>query len=487
MDKQKLKVNFESENLEVDYVSFKFQDLENSERIKLANYFYEIGFNSYQESGKLKEPIRNPMFITSKNRYQIVFVIANYRWPGTLLKFTGANAACFYSLVQKKLINWDLFSDAILGRFDLVYSRTNNPKVDKISGYVFLHNCHKKLHLSNQNAYFEKNNRGLMLKIGNRRSDQHSRIYEEMNTLRFELEMKKTFIKKYHTLLVENCLDELEHKLSSHFLIYFGKLLPLEFSYVDWLILKLRPIRKQPTLQSGFHSDYLNLEIKMNARPFVNLLQFLNYAQNLNYEIDTLGKVRYRKVRFRLRDFLKFQDPSVNDTNRYRLAKLKEFFNELQSGLYVTSFRDDYYRSLVIIPQVEFKRCPREKYLLANVWVVEDLFYYQHPFILPDFFQQKLTKNELTVRLKLIQIFTSISIEKIIDIKSFFHSYSSALNNQQKTKIKRDFIQLIKVLEKHQLIESKYKIISKGRFLDTPELTVRNISEGFVVYEKLSI
>jgi hypothetical protein len=93
----------------------------------------------------------------------------------------------------------------------------------------------------------------------------------------------------------------------------------------------------------------------------------------------------------------------------------------------------------------------------------------------------------LTVRLKLIQIFTSISIEKIIDIKSFFHSYSSALNNQQKTKIKRDFIQLIEVLEKHQLIESKYKIISKGRFLDTPELTVRNISEGFVVYEKLSI
>lgn len=57
MDKQKLKVNFESENLEVDYVSFKFQDLENSERIKLANYFYEIGFNSYQESGKLNAEI----------------------------------------------------------------------------------------------------------------------------------------------------------------------------------------------------------------------------------------------------------------------------------------------------------------------------------------------------------------------------------------------------------------------------------------------
>jgi len=64
----------------------------------------------------------------------------------------------------------------------------------------------------------------------------------------------------------------------------------------------------------------------MDTRPFVNLLQFLNYAQQLDYEIDTLGKVRYRKVIFKLRDFLEFQDPSVNGTNKYRLRKLKNIF-----------------------------------------------------------------------------------------------------------------------------------------------------------------
>lgn len=78
-----------------------------------------------------------------------------------------------------------------------------------------------------------------------------------------------------------------------------------------------------------------------------------------------------------------------NPTNKYQLKKLKYFFNELQSGLYVTSFKDRYYRSLVIIPQVEFEICPRQKYLMADVWIVEDLFYYQHPFILPDLFRQK--------------------------------------------------------------------------------------------------
>ncbi len=124
---------------------------------------------------------------------------------------------------------------------------------------------------------------------------------------------------------------------------------------------------------------------------------------------------------------------------------------------------------------------------MANVWVVEDLFYYQHPFILPDFFRQKLTKSELEVRLKLIQIFTSVSIEKVIDIKSFFNSYSSTLNSQQKTKIKKSFLEVVKILEEHQLIESKYKIISNGRLLDASKLTIKNISEGFIFYEKLSI
>tara|TARA_Y100000389_G_C17099441_1_gene335171 strand:+ start:160 stop:369 length:210 start_codon:yes stop_codon:yes gene_type:complete len=69
----------------------------------------------------------------------------------------------------------------------------------------------------------------------------------------------------------------------------------------------------------------------------------------------------------------------------------------------------------------------------------------------------------------------------VIEIKNFFNSYPSTLNNQQKTKIKKSFIDVIKVLEEHQLIESKYKIISKGQFLDASELTTQNISEGVKV------
>jgi hypothetical protein len=49
------------------------------------------------------------------------------------------------------------------------------------------------------------------------------------------------------------------------------------------------------------------------------------------------------------------------------------------------------------------------------------------------------------------------------------------------------FIQLIKIFEEYELVYSNYKIISDGKVYDTDKLTTRNIFEGFIVYEKLSI
>ena len=40
-------------------------------------------------------------------------------------------------------------------------------------------------------------------------------------------------IKTYHTLLIQNHLEEFENKLSIHFLTHFGKLLSVHYSYND--------------------------------------------------------------------------------------------------------------------------------------------------------------------------------------------------------------------------------------------------------------
>ena len=286
----------------MDWISFKFQHLDVFTKEDITDYLFKLGFNSYQESGKLAKPVKEPVRVSCSNKLEVLFVKESPYWRGTTLNFSGSNASAFYTFVQKNLIDWTVLYSGILSRFDLHYSR-NNKIADKISGRDFLNNCLRELKQTNKNVSLEKNTKGLVLKIGNRRSNNYSRIYEEKNSLRFEHEMKGRFLQKYHLLLVENRLEELEQKLSSHYLTYFGKLLLLEYCFTDWLVIKLRPSNKQRDLQCGFNSDYIKSEILMDTKSFVMLIQFLNYAQHLDFEIEYLGGVAYRQVTFKVRDF----------------------------------------------------------------------------------------------------------------------------------------------------------------------------------------
>ena len=103
----------------------------------------------------------------------------------------------------------------------------------------------------------------------------------------------------------------------------------------------------------------------------------------------------------------------------------------------------------------------------AKIWIAKELFYYTHPF--------------------LIQVFSSVDIEKSFLIKEFFQNYPSTLTNQQKTKIKKYFIRLIQIFQEYELLDPDYKIISNGKLYDTDQLTSNNLSEGFIVYERISI
>ena len=105
--------------------------------------------------------------------------------------------------------------------------------------------------------------------------------------------------------------------------------------------------------------------------------------------------------------------------------------------------------------------------------------------ILPDFFQKKLKKDQFEVQVHVFKTFSSENIEKVFLIKDFLQNYTSRFSNQQKTKVKEYFIQSIKLLQQYDLIENNYKIISNGLFIDTDLLTSKNISDGFVVYEKI--
>lgn len=119
--------------------------------------------------------------------------------------------------------------------------------------------------------------------------------------------------------------------------------------------------------------------------------------------------------------------------------------------------------------------------------MVEELFFYPYPFILPDFFQEKRRRDKFEVRFKFIQIFHTPNIEKIFLIQVFLNSYSSLISNQRMANIRKYFIQLVQEFQQKELIENKYKIIIKGKYVITNQLTPKNIEEGFVIYEKIQL
>ena len=94
------KLTFKDQNLTVDWIGFKFQNLDNFHQTRIAKYLFQLGFNSYQESGKLAKPVKESIFVSSKNKFQVLFVNEGPYWKGTYVHFSGRNATIFYHLVK---------------------------------------------------------------------------------------------------------------------------------------------------------------------------------------------------------------------------------------------------------------------------------------------------------------------------------------------------------------------------------------------------
>ncbi len=158
-------------------------------------------------------------------------------------------------------------------------------------------------------------------------------------------------------------------------------------------------MRKQQTSQLGLNSHYMetkSFQSFTERKTFFSFLQFLVYTQNLGFTRDYLGFTSYRRVVFRVQDFLKYQKPTVKFTNYYQLKKLIDFFDELQGNSLIKSFTDNAYRSLVTIPEIKLEKSKHNSWI-AKVWIVEELFHYSRPFFLPNFFKQQTIKDEFEI------------------------------------------------------------------------------------------
>jgi len=213
--------------------------------------------------------------------------------------------------------------------------------------------------------------------------------------------MKGKFLQKYHRLLVDNRVEEFENKLVNQFLSHSSKLFSLHYSYLDWLVLKLRPTRYSSISSLFLNTDYIKLNsfsMTEEKREFILMLQFLSYAKLLDFEIEVLSGIPYRVFQLRLDHFLKFQNSNLKSTNYYQLKKVRQTLENLQSNLFVTHFSDTDFQRLVAIFRISITKNKKLKSCwIGKVWLIDELFYYQYPFFLPDFFQQKMKKDEFEV------------------------------------------------------------------------------------------
>ena len=116
------------------------------------------------------------------------------------LQFPGVSRKQFYKLIKQRTVQWEKFPNPVFSRLDLVYQQISKSN-DPFSTMDFINSCYiqfQELH-SSKNLLSERNQKGLVLKIGNRRSSKHYRIYTNKNNnlLRFEAEMKGDLIKNF--------------------------------------------------------------------------------------------------------------------------------------------------------------------------------------------------------------------------------------------------------------------------------------------------
>nr|YP_010448086.1 hypothetical protein NRL27_pgp113 [Nitzschia dubiiformis]UTQ75567.1 hypothetical protein [Nitzschia dubiiformis] len=280
----------------------------------------------------------------------------------------------------------------------------------------------------------------------------------------------------------------------------FFEIITLENHYVDWLLEKVRPIANNAR-SSTIYSDYITSQrpilSALSIKYFIMFLKFISFTKNLDCEIQKLDSIDYRVIVFRVKDFTDECDSLFNSSNNfYKIDQVKKFLRELQQNIFVEIFNDSHYMqtlaskhqtivemdSLPGIHRVTIFKPSESKYLLAQVVMIDDLFYYLYPFRLPDLFQGNLTKHERLVRVEFVKTFSSKYIEKYFYIREFFNTYK--ISNQKIKDIKQIFIDLIHIFQQHQLIEEHLLLLPNRSRINISQLTTSNISDGIILYEK---
>ena len=249
---------------------------------------------------------------------------------------------------------------------------------------------------------------------------------------------------------------------------------------------RIRPLQVKNQLlvdDSMIHLHYLN-QLDFNhlkeKQHLITLIQLLIYVRGLNYNTQRLTS-QYRQFYFPLRDFLNYKGKTPN---QYQLNKLRDFFALVRENFVIESFSDTHYRMLVSIPDVIVIKSEQNIWIV-NIWIVEELFHYLHPFLFPDFFKTKLTKDQFQVLFHVIKVYSVNDTRKEFHIKSFLENYLSPLSRKQKKIMKEYFSQYFQLLQQQGKLQDKVLDLSSNKILNIQNLNTSHLN--IAVFESIDI
>lgn len=95
----------------------------------------------------------------------------------------------------------------------------------------------------------------------------------------------------------------------------------------------------------------------------------------------------------------------------------------------------------------------------------------------------KFNKDQYLVRFEFIRLFSSKNATKHFYLQNFFQYH--LVSNKRIGDIKRIFIELTQEFYQFGLINSKVRLMLHNNYIDIQDLTTFNISNGFILYEKI--
>lgn len=199
------------------------------------------------------------------------------------------------------------------------------------------------------------------------------------------------------------------------------------------------------------------------------------------------------KIHFQAEDLFNFLGISLDKFDGRKLAKIINIMHGQSPRITVFSETpvEKKFQSKSMLVHVKFTKI-RKGHFIGEIIVAEEVYQYRYPYYLPESILFLPTYNDyywnfmVKIKLLFIESYSSSAVEKRIQMKAFLSQFRRS--NQKIAKIKKEILIIFNDLQKKDLIDSRFKLVSEtGKEDKLTKLYTSNFTKCDIIcfYEKI--